>query len=339
MHYANLGRTGLKISRVGLGTMNYGPHVSEIDAHGQLDAALELGINFVDTADVYGDSEGKGATETNIGNWFRNGNRRREKTILGTKVYGDMDVESNDITMRRGLSAIKIRRSCEGSLRRLKTDHIDLYQMHHIARDTPWDEIWQAMEVLTQQGKIVYVGSSNFAGWHIATAQQELRRRNHLGLVSEQSKYSLLSRTVELEVLPSCEYYGVGLIPWSPLEGGLLGGVLRAVSNGRRGSERLRRQIEKMRSRLEEWEAFCDELGERPAEVALAWVLQNPVVTSAILGTRTVDQLTSSVRALEVRLDVASLRRLDEIFPGPATRRADSGTGSTVHHAPEAYAW
>src|SRR5689334_5391041 len=203
MQYTKLGRTGLKVSRLCLGTMNFGPHTSEEDSYAIMDKALELGINFFDTADVYGWKKGEGVTEAIIGNWFAQGNRRRDKVVLATKVYADMDLDPGDVTMKRGLSAVKIRRACDASLRRLKTDYIDLYQMHHVARDAAWDEVWQAYETLVQQGKVVYAGSSNFAGWHIATAQQEAGRRHFRRLVSEQSKYGPLSRTVELEVLPA----------------------------------------------------------------------------------------------------------------------------------------
>jgi len=215
----------------------------------------------------------------------------------------------------------------EGSLKRLQTDHIDLYQMHHVDRLTPWEEIWQAMEVLVQQGKIIYVGSSNFAGWHITQAQEIARNRHFMGLVSEQSLYNLDARTVELEVLPACKAYGLGVIPWSPLWGGLLGGVLEKIEKGRRASDDMQKEIEKSRAKLEKWEAWCKELGEQPADVALAWLLKNPVVTAPIIGPRTQEQLTGSLRALEIKFDEAALKALDEIFPGPGGE------------APEAYAW
>src|SRR5438270_10780300 len=185
---------------------------------------------------------------------------------------------------RSRLSARHIRDACEASLRRLQTDHIDLYQMHHVDRDTPWDEIWQAMELLVAQGKVIYVGSSNFAGWHIAAGNEAARRRGSLGLVSEQSLYNLAARTVELEVLPACQAYGVGLIPWSPLGGGFLGGALQKLSEGRRASEGMQRRVEKNRAQLEAYEALCRELGEAPADVALAWLLRNSVVTAPIIG-------------------------------------------------------
>lgn len=341
MQYTNLGRTGLKVSRLCLGTMNYGPQAPEADGHAQMDKAIELGINFFDTADVYGAKKGQGITEQIVGNWFAQGGMRREKTILATKVYGGMDQDAADLTMKVGLSAIKIRRGCENSLKRLKTDYIDLYQMHHISRDTPWDEIYQAMETLVQQGKILYVGSSNFAGWHIADAIHHARERHFMGLVCEQQQYSLLCRLPELEVLPAAQKFGLGVIPWSPLAGGMLGGVLEKQKSemARRGNENAQKRVEKLRPQLEKWEAYCKQLGENPADVALAWTLQNPAVTAPIIGPRTMEQLTTCVRALEIKLDDAALKTLDKIFPGPKGPTDDGVSEWAKQAAPEAYSW
>jgi aryl-alcohol dehydrogenase-like predicted oxidoreductase len=324
--YSTLGRTGLKISRLCLGTMNFGPQTEEAHSHAIMDKALELGINFFDTADVYGWKKGEGVTEQIVGRWFAQGGGRREKTILATKVYGDMD-SGGDLTMQRGLSALKIRRAAENSLQRLKTDYIDLYQMHHVVREAPWEEIWQAFELLVQQGKILYVGSSNFAAWHIARANEAAARRGFLGLVSEQSKYSLAARMVELEVLPACRTYGLGVIPWSPLDGGLLGGVLQKLDKGRRAAESIQKRIESMRPQLQAWEGFCRELGERPADVALTWLIANPAVSAPIIGPRTMEHLTGALRALDLALSEQAMKRLDEIWPGPGGE------------APEAYSW
>jgi aryl-alcohol dehydrogenase-like predicted oxidoreductase len=326
MKYTSLGRTGLKVSRLCLGTMNFGPFTTEPESHAIMDKSLEVGINFFDTADVYGRQKGKGATEQIVGNWIALGGKRREKIVLATKIFTDMD-SGGDITMKRGISALKIRRGCDDSLRRLKTDYIDLYQMHHIARETPWDEIWQAMDVLIKQGKIIYVGSSNFGGWHIAQGSETARGRNMLGLVSEQSRYSLAMRTVELEVLPACRAYGLGVIPWSPLEGGILGGILQKVEQGRRADPDQQKKLNLLRPQLEKWENLCKELGDHPANVALAWLIANPVVTAPIIGPRTLDQLTGSLRALEITLTETSLQKMNEIWPGPGGE------------APEAYAW
>ncbi|MBN1936418.1 MAG: aldo/keto reductase [Anaerolineae bacterium] len=322
MKYTHLGRTGLTVSRLVLGTMNFGPRTNEAGSHALMDRALELGLNFWDTANRYGREISDGYTEEIIGRWLAQGNRR-DKIVLATKLYGPMGDGPNE----RGLSAYHIRQACEDSLRRLQTDRIDLYQMHHIDRSTPWEEIWQAMEQLVQQGKVLYVGSSNFAGWHIAQAQAAAQARRFMGLVSEQSVYNLTNRMVELEVLPAAQAYGLGVIPWSPLAGGLLGGVLQKASEGRRASEGVQKSIEKHRTQLEAYEALCRELGETPADVALAWLLHNPAVTGPIIGPRTMAQLEGSLRALEIALSPETLARLDEIWPGPGGP------------APEAYAW
>jgi aryl-alcohol dehydrogenase-like predicted oxidoreductase len=326
VEYVHLGRTGLRVSRLCLGTMNFGPVTAQPDANVIMDRAHDKGINFFDTANVYGWGENRGLTERIVGDWFSLGGGRRERTVLATKLYGDMGDWPND----GKLSALNIRRACDASLARLQTDYIDLYQMHHVDRGTSWDEIWEAMDVLRQQGKIIYVGSSNFAGWHIAQGQEAANRRGQFGLVAEQSIYNLVERTVELEVLPAAEFYGLGVIPWSPLHGGLLGGILRkqtAGELGRSSSGRANDSLAKHRPAIEAWEAFCDERGEAPGDVALAWLLHQLAVTAPIVGPRTTDQLDGALRALEISLDESALRRIDEIFPGP---------GGT---APEAYAW
>jgi aryl-alcohol dehydrogenase-like predicted oxidoreductase len=323
MDYTQLGRTGLRVSPLCLGTMNFGTQTAENDSFAIMDQALELGLNFFDTANRYGDREYEGYTEQIIGRWLAQGGGRRERIVLATKVYGAMGPGPND----RGLSAYHIRKACEDSLRRLQTDHIDLYQMHHVERTTPWEEIWQAMEQLVREGKVLYVGSSNFAGWHIAQANEQANARHFLGLVSEQSLYNLNARMIELDVIPACRAYGLGLIPWSPLGGGLLGGALQKVAEGRRADARTQQNVEQHRAKLEAYEGFCQELGEQPADVALAWLLHNPVVTAPIIGPRTREQLEGSLRALEIKLSTDSLARLDQIWPGPGSE------------APEAYAW
>ena len=325
MQYVHLGRTGLSVSRICLGTMNFGPVTSKEDSFAIMDSAHAQGINFFDSANVYGWSD-KGLTERIVGEWFAQGDGRRERTVLATKLYGDMGDWPND----GKLSALNIRRACDASLKRMQTDYIDLYQMHHVDRSTPWDEIWEAMEVLRNQGKVIYVGSSNFAGWHLAQAQETATRRGQLGLVSEQSIYNLVERTVELEVLPAAQAYGIGVIPWSPLHGGLLGGVIRKMADGttsRSASGRAADALEKHRPAIEAWEQFCAERGEDPADVALAWLLHQPAVTAPIVGPRTGAHLDGALKALDINLDEPALMRLDEIFPGP---------GGT---APEAYAW
>jgi aryl-alcohol dehydrogenase-like predicted oxidoreductase len=323
MNYVRLGRTALRVSRLCLGTMNFGPLTGESDSHAIMDKAVDVGINFFDTANVYGWKTGEGVTEQIVGRWLARDGGRRERIVLATKVFGRMGDGPND----RGLSAYHIKRACEGSLRRLQTDRIDLYQMHHIDRDAPWEEIWEAMEQLVREGKILYAGSSNFAAWNIAQANCLAAQRHFLGLISEQSLYNLNARTIELEVIPACQAFGLGLIPWSPLGGGLLGGILRKIAAGRRASERIQKALEQQRPKLEAYEALCRELGEQPADVAVAWLLHNPAVTAPIIGPRTMEQLTGSLRALEIKLSADALAKLDQIFPGPGGQ------------APEAYAW
>ncbi|MGX9898860.1 aldo/keto reductase [Arthrobacter sp. SA17] len=323
MQYTHLGRSGLKVSRLCLGTMNFGPQTEEAASRAIMDSALDSGINFFDTANVYGGAEHRGWTEEIIGGWFAQGGERRERTVLATKVYGTMTDRPNESR----LSALNIRRALDASLKRLQTDYIDIYQFHHVDRDTPWDEIWQAMEVAVQQGKILYAGSSNFAGWHIAQAQESAARRNYTGLVSEQSIYNLLTRAVELEVIPAAQQYGLGLIPWSPLQGGLLGGVLKKENDGvRRTQGRAAQALEKHLDKIQQYEDLADDLGHEPGDVALAWLLHQPAVTAPIVGPRTQQQLDAALRALDVKLDTDALKRLDDIFPG---HRA----------APEDYAW
>jgi len=323
MKYTHLGRTGLEVSRLCLGTMNFGPQTDEPESWAIMDRALERGINFFDTANRYGGRLYEGYTEQIIGRWLAHGGGRRERIVLATKVYGAMGEGAND----RRLSAYHIRQACDDSLRRLQTDRIDLYQMHHVDRSTPWEEIWQAMEQLVAAGKVLYVGSSNFAGWQIAQAQGIAMQRRFMGLVSEQSLYNLSARTVELEVVPACRGFGLGLIPWSPLGGGLLGGVLQKVAEGRRAGEGIKKALEQSRSQVEAYESLCREMDEHPADVGLAWLLQNPVVTAPIIGPRTVSQLEANLHAVEMRLSDEVMRQLDVIWPGPGGE------------APEAYAW
>jgi aryl-alcohol dehydrogenase-like predicted oxidoreductase len=335
MEYAHLGRSGLRVSRLCLGTMNFGSLTPADEAHAIMDHAHEVGVNFLDTANTYGRAQSPpgqvaknershaGWTEEILGDWFATGGGRRERTVLATKLYGDMGAWPNE----GKLSALNIRRACDASLRRLRTDYIDLYQMHHVDRGTPWDEIWQAMEVLIAQGKILYVGSSNFAGWHVARACETARVRGLTGLVSEQSLYNLVTRAVELEVLPAAIAYAVGVIPWSPLSGGLLGGVLKAEREGRRRLGGLAKaQVDRHRDRIEAYESLCDKLGEEPANVALAWLLRQDGVTAPIVGPRTLAQFEGAQRALTLTLEEDCLRQLDEIFPG-------------YQPAPEHYAW
>jgi NDP-hexose 2,3-enoyl reductase len=330
MEYTQLGRSGLSVSRIVLGTMNFGPETSEEDSHAIMDRAHEQGINFFDTANMYGRPIEKGFTEKIIGRWFARGGDRRDKTVLATKLYGQMGDWPNE----GRLSALNIRRAADESLRRLQTDYIDLYQMHHVDRETPWDEIWEAFSVLRQQGKVLYFGSSNFAGWHLAQAQEAARARHFLGLVSEQSLYHLASRWIELEVLPAARHYGMGVIPWSPLGAGLLGGILRKQREGgasRSNHQNTVRILEANLERIEAYEKLAADLGADPADLALAWLLHQDGVTGPIIGPRTIAHLDGSLRALDIKLEDETLATLDELFPAPAPNGAKP--------APEAYAW
>jgi aryl-alcohol dehydrogenase-like predicted oxidoreductase len=346
MEYTKLGRTSLTVSRLCLGTMNFGAATDEPDSFAIMDRALELGFNFFDTANVYGKPHGYGLTEELIGRWLAQGDGRRDAIILATKCCAQMGTRPHD----QGLSAVHIRRACDGSLRRLQTDHIDLYQMHHVDRGMPtpieqqltslpyvehlrridhgagWDEIWQAMDQLVASGKVCYVGTSNFPAWEIARGNTLALARNSMGLVSEQSRYNLSVRANELEVNPACEELGLGVIPWSPLAGGLLAGALQKAKEGRRAAI-APGDVQKYGPQLTAYEDLCREIAQEPADVALAWLLANPVVTAPIIGPRTMEQLTGSLRALEIELSGEVMSRLDAIWPGPGGK------------APEAYAW
>ena len=321
MYYRQLGRSGLKVSEICLGTMNFGPRTSEQVSFQILNEAVNAGINFVDTANQYGGDLGVGTTESILGKWLAEDSSRRDGLVLATKVHEPMSDDIND----RGLSARHIQLACEASLKRLGVDHIDLYQMHHIDRLTPIEETWQAMERLVTQGKITYVGSSNFPGWAIARANEKAMAKQRLGLISEQSLYNLIERRAELEVLPACREYGLGLIPWSPLAGGLLAGTNNA-SIGRRQSADTQKAIAQRSDQLGQFEKLCSGLEQSPGAVALAWLLHQPGVSATIVGPGEVQQLISVLHVPDIKLDDPTLKRIDEIFP-------------PCGEAPEAYAW
>lgn len=346
MKYIHLGRSGALVSRLCLGTMNFGTRTDDETSHLIMDEARDSGINFIDTANVYGEKIGAGITESVIGRWFSQGGGRRENTLLATKAYCPMGHGVN----QRGLSAVHLRSSVDDSLKRLKTDHIDLFVLHHIDRGIPnngdisvWDldkpdvhwpahlnpvtrfeEIWEVMESLVQQGKISYVGLSNFPAWAIVQGMERARQRNFFGPVSVQNQYNLSKRTDELEILPACREYGIAYTPWSPLGGGLLAGALDAFETGRRSS--LKNIVESNYSALERWESLCKKIGYSPSNTALAWLLHNPIVTGPIIGPRTVDQLRNSIDALEIVLSEEVLNEIDSIWP-------------SIGEAPESYSW
>ena len=326
MQYTQLGRTGAKVSRLALGTMNFGWHTDEPTSRRSWTPRSTRGSTSstppTSTAPAPPRrSSAAGSPPSHLG---------------GTRSCWPPSCTSRSTEGPNagGLSALHIRKACEDSLRRLQTDHIDLYQFHHIDRTTPWEEIWEATERLVRDGKVIYVGSSNFAGWHLAAAQEAAKARHFLGLVSEQSIYNLMERTIELEVLPAARHYGIGLLPWSPLAGGLLAGALAKASGGRRGDESAllghsarEQRIADNRTSLEQYEVLAAELDVTPTALALAWLLSRPGVTAPVLGPRTLDQLTGSLPALDITLDDETSRRLDKLFPGPGGE------------APDAYTW
>ncbi|WP_028922950.1 aldo/keto reductase [Pseudonocardia acaciae] len=332
MEYRTLGRTALRVSPIGLGTMNFGPVTPEDEARALLSAAHDAGVNLIDTADVYGAdanrvvgdvSERKGLTERIIGGWLAEDPGRRDDVVLVTKAYGRTGPGPNDMY----LSAKHLHSACEASLRRLRTDHIDVFMLHHVDRAAPWDEIWEVLDDLRRQGKIRYAATSNFAGWQLVQGQEAAIRRGLLGIVAEESIYNLMERTVELELLPACAAYGIGVLPYSPLNSGLLAGILaKAQSAQRSASARAVDGLARHRDGLGEYEKLCRELGADPAVVAQAWLLTRPSVTAPIVGARTMRHLTDGIAAAELALTAPELARLDEIFPGPGP-------------APEAYAW
>ncbi|MDX2295772.1 MULTISPECIES: aldo/keto reductase [Streptomyces] len=329
MEYTQLGRTGLKVSRLVLGTMNFGPQTDEATSHAIMDTALDAGLNFFDTANVYGWGVNKGRTEEIIGSWFAKGDGRRDRTVLATKVYGNMGPDGEAWPNHDKISALNIRRAVDASLKRLGTDYIDVYQFHHVDRATPFDEVWQAIDVLITQGKILYAGSSNFPGYKIAQANEAAARRGMVGLVSEQCLYNLYERRAEMEVIPAAQEYGLGVIPWSPLHGGLLGGVLKKETEGKRRTEGRAAETladPAVRAKFQAYEDLLDKHGLAPGEVGLAWLLTRPGVTGPIVGPRTPEQLAGALRALELELSDELLAELDGIFPGPGP-------------SPEAFAW
>lgn len=332
MNYQRLGRSNLKVSRICLGTMHFGVHTSKEDSFAIMDKCLELGINFFDTANVYG-RENRGRTEEIMGEWFALGGGRREAVVLATKVYGNMS-DNPPVNEEAGISSYKIRKHLEDSLKRLQTDHIDLYQVHHIDRSISLEEFWGTFEQLIAKGETLYVGTSNFPGWGLAKFQMAGLERGNVGLISEQTMYNLLCRYPELEVLPAAKEMGIGVIPYMPLAGGLLAGK-RETKEGSRT-----REVENeygfsvsQNQMFDDYAKLCADLGEKEHIVSIAWTLSNPAVTSAITGIRTLGHLENIERAADLVLEPAVLEKLDEIFD------INKGRPLRIKPAPEAYAW
>lgn len=326
MKYNRLGKSGLYVSKLCLGTASFGngtttgAHdwgvIDEKNAFRIMDYALDQGINFFDTANVYGSKDTIGLSEQIIGRWFQLGNQRRERVVLATKVGRAFSAspQVDGPNNREGLSLYKIRRHIEESLRRLKTEKIELYQMHKRDQETGWDEIWEAFEGLVREGKIDYVGASNHDAWELAKAQEAAQKRNFMGLVSEQHFYTPLNRMAELEMLPMALDYGIGITVYSPLSRGLLGIDMDCPDKHPRSAE-AEYHFNYIKEQLREYSQLCRELGESPANVTLAWELAHPAVKSVIIAPNTCEDLAELLRSLEVVFTDQIMDKMDEIFP------------------------
>jgi aryl-alcohol dehydrogenase-like predicted oxidoreductase len=314
--------------------MHFGPKADEPKSFRIMDRALELGINFFDTANVYGGPDDGGRSETIIGNWIARTPGNRDRLVLATKVFGAM-ADPKWPNEERGLSALRVRRHLADSLSRLRTDYVDLYQVHHFDRSVSLEEFWETLAGVIADRKASYVGSSNFPGWGLAKFQSEARRRGLVGLVSEQTQYNLLNRAPELEVLPAALDFGIGIMAYMPLAGGLLAGKLKSTKGSR--TQELESEYDirlgQENEQLAEFSALCRDLGETEAVTATAWTLQHPAVTTAIVGIHDEAQLDTLVRASEVRLEEDAIRRLNRIFDINKGRKLRQGA------APEAYSW
>ena len=333
MKYTKLGRSNLTVSKICLGTMHFGERTAEKDAFQIMDRSLELGINFFDTANVYGGREHRGRTEEIIGRWFQQGGNRRDQIVLATKVYGTMRDPSIP-NEEAGVSAYKVRKHCADSLRRLQTDHIDLYQVHHIDWRISEEEFWGTFERLVCCGDVLYIGTSNYPGWGLAEHQMQAWKRGFLGFVSEQTQYNLLNRIPELEVLPAAHHFGIGILAYMPLAGGLLTGKAKPVAGSRTSD--VEREYELNLSQgvqFQEFSALCKEIGQEEHVVAIAWTLSNPAVSSAIVGVRTLAHMEGLEQAAELVLEQTVMDRLDEIF------NINKGRPLRPGRAPHAYAW
>jgi aryl-alcohol dehydrogenase-like predicted oxidoreductase len=326
MIYRTLGRTGIKVSPLCLGAMMFGAwgNPDHDDSISIIHAALDAGINFIDTADVYS----AGESEAIVGKAIKG---RRESVVLATKFHGQMGEDPN----RAGNSRRWILQACEDSLRRLDTDYLDLYQVHRPEPDTDIDETLGALSDLVHQGKVRYLGSSTFPAAAIVEAQWAADRRQRERFVCEQPPYSLLVRGVEAEILPACQRYGMGVIPWSPLAGGWLSGQWRLGRDdlsSRRASriparyDLTRPENQKKLAAADALAGLADDIGVSLVHLALAFVLQHPAVTAAIIGPRTREHLDSQPGSVDLQLTAEILDRIDEIVPpGTNFSWADAG--------------
>jgi aryl-alcohol dehydrogenase-like predicted oxidoreductase len=342
MEYRSLGRTGILVSNLCLGCMNFGWKTAEAESFDIIDKALDSGINFLDTANVYS----RGASETIVGKALKR-NGKRDKIILATKVHGRMD---DDDILAAGNNRRHIIQQCEASLKRLQTDTIDLYQIHRPRSDTPIDESLRALDDLIRDGKVRYIGCSSFPAWRV---MESLWVAKELGLnrfVSEQPPYHLLDRSIERELIPLAQTYGLAILPWSPLARGFLTGKYKR-GQPIPGDTRLETDLEgpfKKRSHqhfsdraydlLAVVEALAAEKECTPSQVALAWLISQPGVTSAIIGPRTISHLEDNLGALPVEISDEECRRLDELSE-PELAIVPYYHGSMIDFKPSQYSW
>lgn len=316
MEYRKLGKTGLKVSPLCMGTMQFGWSVNEADTHRILSATLDSGINFIDTADVYSkwvEGNSGGVAETYIGNWMKKNKIRRDQVVLATKVRGEMGKGPND----QGLSRIHIVQAVEASLGRLQTDYIDLYQSHWTDEDTPIEETLRAFDDLVKQGKVRYVGASNYAAWELMQALWTSDKHNLVRYDCLQPHYSMIYRDeFERELRAVCESYGIGVIPYSPLAGGFLTGKYRKnepLPESKRAEGRKRAMTDKNFALIDEMEVIALRHKATVAQIALAWMLADPVITSPIIGATSIEQLNDNLGALNVKLSEEEMTSLNKM--------------------------
>ena len=316
MDYRKLGRTGLKVSPLCMGTMQFGWSLDEADTHRILSASLDAGINFFDTADIYSrwvDGNPGGVSETFIGSWMKQNNIPRDQIVLATKVRGQMGKGPND----QGLSRVHIINAVEASLRRLQTDHIDLYQSHWTDDDTPIEETLRAFDDLTKQGKIRYVGASNYAAWELVQALWTSDKNSLVRYDSLQPHYNLIHRDeFERELYAVCKAYEIAVIPYSPLAGGFLTGKYRRNSplpESKRAEGRKSAMTDKNLALIDEMEVIALCHSATISQVALAWMLADPVITSPIIGATSIEQLNENLGVLQVKLDEDEITLLNKL--------------------------
>lgn len=318
MNYRKLGRTGLKVSPLCMGTMQFGWSVDEADTHRILSATFEAGINFIDTADIYSkwvDGNPGGVSEIYIGNWMKKNNIPRDQIVLATKVRGEMGKSPND----QGLSRTHIINAVDASLRRLQTDYIDLYQSHWTDDDTPIEETLRAFDDLVKQGKVRYVGTSNIAAWELMQALWTSDKHNLARYDSLQPHYNLIYRDeFERELRAVCAAYEIAVIPYSPLAGGFLTGKYRKdepMPESKRADGRKHVMTDKNFALIDEMEVIALRHKTTISQVALAWMLADPLITSPIIGATSIKQLNENLGALNVKLaedEVAFLTKMTE---------------------------